>query len=214
MSSDLNRRGALFSKVASNYDSFLDLVTFGTYAKFLKQAVRVLAPVKEERVLDLGSGTGRAAFWISQLVGEHGVVVGMDKAEGMVDSAKKQYGGSKSLVFIKQDMTRTWSYRNPFDGIFLSFSLHELPESGRKRTLEQSCQALSEKGRIVIADFNPQITGWKRALLQGFFQIFERPNRSFLNFRQKEVLREIGFQRIKFAYVLGGLLQITLAYKT
>jgi ubiquinone/menaquinone biosynthesis C-methylase UbiE len=131
----------------------------------------------------------------------------------MIDAAKNQYGQSKNLIFVKQDVTKAWSYRNPFDGIFLSFSLHELPEYSYRKVLEQSYLALSEKGRIVIADFNPQITGRKRTLLQTFFNIFERSNLGFLEFRQREVLKEVGFQRIRSAPALGGILQITLAYK-
>ena len=213
MPSSFDRRASFFNRIAPNYDSFLDLLTFGAYAKFLKKAIRILAPMRGERVLDLCSGTGRVAAWISELVGEEGIVVGMDKAEGMIDAAKNQYGQSKNLVFVKQDVTRAWSYRNPFDGVFLSFSLHELPEYGYRKVLEQSYLALSEKGRIVIADFNPQITGRKRTLLQTFFNIFERSNLGFLEFRQREVLKEVGFQRIRSAPALGGILQITLAYK-
>lgn len=213
MSPSFDRRAYFFNKIAPNYDSFLDLLTFGAYAKFLKKAIRILAPMSGERVLDLCSGSGRVAAWISEMVGEEGVVVGMDKAEGMIDAAKNQYGQSKNLVFVKQDVTRAWSYRNPFDGIFLSFSLHELPEQSYGRVLEQSYQALSDKGRIVIADFNPQVTGRKGTLLQIFFKTFERANLGFLEFRLREALREVGFQKIRSAPALGGILQITLAYK-
>lgn len=209
-----DRRMAFFGKFAADYDSFLDLFTFGTYAKFLNKAVKILAPKKGERILDLGSGTGRVAFWMFERVGQDGLVVGMDNAEGMVDAAKTRYGYSNNLIFIKQDVTRSWSYRNPFDGILASFSLHELPEKGRRRVLEQSYLALSDQGRLVVADFNPQISGWKRTLLGLFFNIFERPNLGFLHYGIREELKEVGFNRIKSMPVLGGLLQITLAYKT
>ncbi len=209
-----DRRMAFFGKIAADYDSFLDLFTFGTNAKFLKKAVKILAPRKGERILDLGSGTGRVAFWIFEMVGQEGLIVGMDNAEGMVDAAKMRYGHSNNLIFIKQDVTRSWSYRNPFDGIFASFSIHELPEKGRRRVLEQSFHALSDQGRMVVADFNPQISGWKGTLLGVFFNIFERPNLDFLHYGLREELKEVGFNRIKSVPVLGGLLQITLAYKT
>ena len=209
-----DRRMAFFGKIAADYDFFIDLCTLGTNARFLKKAVKILAPRKGERILDLGSGTGRVASWIFEMVGQEGLVVGMDNADGMVDAAKTRYAYPKNLIFLKQDITRSWSYRNPFDGILASFSIHELPEKGRRRVLEQSILALSDQGRIVVADFNPEISGWKRTLLGVFFNIFERPNLDFLRYGLREELTGVGFKRIKSMPFLGGLLQITLAYKT
>jgi len=79
-----------FARSAPHYDSFLDLVTFGQYAKFLKKAVEILAPRRGERILDLWSGTGRAASWMTIAVGDIGEVVGLDITEGMVKVAKER----------------------------------------------------------------------------------------------------------------------------
>jgi len=77
MSSNSNHRIVFFEKIAPTYDFFLDLLTFGLYAKFLKRAVTILAPQKGEKILDLCSGTGRAASWMAQAVGEEGEVIGI-----------------------------------------------------------------------------------------------------------------------------------------
>ena len=61
MSPDLHDRVDLFGKTAPYYDFFVDLITFGQYARFLRTAVGILAPRRGERILELCSGTGRAA---------------------------------------------------------------------------------------------------------------------------------------------------------
>jgi ubiquinone/menaquinone biosynthesis C-methylase UbiE len=79
------QRVYFFEKTAPYYDLLLDILTFGMYARFLRRAVQVLDPKEGEKILDLCSGTGRAASWIAQLVGKEGEVVGMDIAKEMLE---------------------------------------------------------------------------------------------------------------------------------
>ena len=206
-------RKDIFEKIAPHYDLLLGILTFGNYAKFLRKAVKVLGPKRGEKILDLCSGTGRVASWILQAVGEKGEVTGMDITQSMIDVAKERYGKSGNLIFLKKDVTRPWEYQNHFDGIFTSFALHELPEKYRLGVLEQSYSALKGKGRMVIADFNPHVSGIARMISLAFFKLFERGNLNFFDFDQKETLKRVGFKKIKTFSISGGILQITLARK-
>jgi demethylmenaquinone methyltransferase/2-methoxy-6-polyprenyl-1,4-benzoquinol methylase len=209
-----HQRIDFFGKSAPYYDIILDLLTFGQYAKFLKRGVEILAPQKGERILDLCSGTGRVASWMVQAVGDEGEVVGMDISKSMVEVAKRRYGGLKSVMFLNKDATKPWDYQNYFDGIFTSYALHELPEKKRLGALEHSCLALKEKGRMVIADFNPQVSGIGKAILLPFFKLFERDNLNFFWFDQNEMLKKVGFKKISNFPVLAGMFQITLAHRS
>jgi demethylmenaquinone methyltransferase / 2-methoxy-6-polyprenyl-1,4-benzoquinol methylase len=200
-----------FGKSAPYYDTILDLLTFKQYAGFQKRAMEVLAPQSGEKILDLCSGTGRVASWIAQAVGKEGEVVGMDISKRMVEVAKRRYGGLKRVVFLHKDVTKPWQYQNYFDGIFTSFAIHELPEKKRLGALEHSFRALKEKGRMVIADFNPQVSGIRKTILLAFFKLFERDNLNFFSFDQNELLKKVGFEWIETLPVLSGMFQITLA---
>jgi demethylmenaquinone methyltransferase/2-methoxy-6-polyprenyl-1,4-benzoquinol methylase len=203
-----------FGKSAPYYDSILDLLTFGQYAEFQKRAVKILSPEKGDKILDLCSGTGRVASWMAAIVGDEGEVVGLDITESMVKVAKERYGGLRNLIFQQRDVTKPWDYQNYFDGIFTSFAIHELPEKKRLGALEHSYLALKEKGRMVIADFNPQVSGIARTISRIFFNLFERENFNFFSFNQNEMLKRVGFKRIRSFPVLGGILQITLAHRS
>lgn len=202
-----------FGKSAPYYDTILDLLTFNQYAGFQKRAMEVLAPQSGEKILDLCSGTGRVASWIAQAVGEEGEVVGMDISKSMVEVAKRRYGGIKRVIFLHKDVTKPWEYQNYFDGIFTSFALHELPEKKRLGALEHSFQALKERGRMVIVDFNPQVSGRGKTILLAFFKLFERDNLNFFSFDQNELLKMVGFKRIEAFPVLAGMFHITLAQR-
>ena len=202
-----------FGKSAPYYDTILDLLTFKQYAGFQKRAMEVLAPQSGEKILDLCSGTGRVASWIAQAVGEEGEVVGMDISKSMVEVAKRRYGGIKRVIFLHKDVTKPWEYQNYFDGIFTSFALHELPEKKRLGALEHSFQTLKERGRMVIVDFNPQVSGRGKTILLAFFKLFERDNLNFFSFDQNEMLKRVGFKRIRTFPVLASMFQITLAQR-
>jgi ubiquinone/menaquinone biosynthesis C-methylase UbiE len=202
-----------FEKAAPYYDLFIDILTIGMYARFLRKAVEVLDPKEGEKILDLCSGTGRAASWIVHAVGEDGEAVGMDIAKEMVEVSNDRYGKLERLTFLQKDVTEPWDYRDHFNGILTSFSLHELPEPERLGVLEKSYFALKEQGRMVIADFNPQASGWRKIILLSFFKLFEGDNVNFFFFNQNEMLRKVGFRKIKVFLVLNGLFQITVAHR-
>jgi ubiquinone/menaquinone biosynthesis C-methylase UbiE len=208
-----SQRNDFFHKTAPYYDTLLHLLTFGGYGRFLRKAIKILAPQKGEKILDLCSGTGRVASWISRAVGEEGEVIGMDITQSMIDVAKGRYGALENLIFLKKDVTRPWEYQNHFDGIFMSFSIHELPGKYRFGVLERSYAALKGGGRMVIADFHPQPSGIAKIFSLIFFKLFERENLSFFFFPQNETLRRVGFRKIRTFPVLGGIFQITLAHR-
>jgi len=202
-----------FHWIAPYYDTLVHLLTFGGYEKFLRKAVKILAPQKGEKILDLCSGTGKAVSWMAEAVGEKGEVVGVDITQSMINVAKEHYGALANVIFLKKDVTQPWEYRDHFDGIITSFSIHELPEKYRAGVLERCYSALKGQGRMVIADFHPQPLGMAKFFSLIFFKLFERRNISFLSFPQNETLKRAGFRKVRTFPVLGSVFQITLAQR-
>ncbi len=209
----IQHRIDFFEKFASHYDLFLDLLTLGQYSGFQRKALKVLAPHVGEKMLDLCSGTGRVASWMATAVGDKGEVVGIDLSKRMVELARRRCRKFKNVSFLLQDVTQRWPFQNYFDGIFTSFALHELPEKNRLEVLGHCYQALKERGRMVIADFNPNISGYGETILLVFFKLFERENLNFFSFGQEAVLKRAGFKRSETLLVLRNMFQITVAYR-
>jgi hypothetical protein len=67
---------------------------------------------------------------------------------------------------------------------------------------------------MVIADFNPQVSGIRKTILLAFFKLFERDNLNFFSFDQNELLKKVGFEWIETLPVLSGMFQITLAQRS
>ncbi|NXH19352.1 AS3MT methyltransferase, partial [Bucco capensis] len=104
------------------------------------------------RILDLGSGSGRDCYLLSQLVGEQGRVTGIDMTEGQVEVAKKH---------IAYHMDK-FGYQKP-NVEFLQGYLEKLGDAG----------LADESYDIVISNCVINLTPNKRAVLREAYRVLK-----------------------------------------
>ncbi|MFC4247631.1 class I SAM-dependent methyltransferase [Natribaculum luteum] len=102
--------------------------------------VDLLEPAKDERILDLGCGTGHLTAQISNSGAN---VVGLDSSEEMVAKARKTY---PECEFVHAD-ARNFAFEDPFDAVFSNAALHWIPE--QDAVLDSVADALVPEGRFV-----------------------------------------------------------------
>lgn len=108
--------------------------------------VKLLAPQKGERILDIGCGTGR----LTQVIADAGAdVVGIDTSPEMIAQARAQY---PKLEFQVAD-GQSFVCRQKFDACFSNAALHWMREP--ERVLQSVSSALRPQGRFV-AEFGGQ----------------------------------------------------------
>lgn len=99
-----------------------------------------LNPQPNEKILDLGCGTGELTYQIAQSGAE---VVGVDQSEEMVRRAKQQY---PTMSFQEMDATQLAGLPQ-FDAVFSNAALHWVLKA--KQAIQQTYQHLKPKGRLV-----------------------------------------------------------------
>ena len=69
------------------------------------QAIKILKPKVGEKILDIGCGTGSTSQTLSNLVGESGLVTGIDISKPILNFAEKERESKKikNINFIKED---------------------------------------------------------------------------------------------------------------
>jgi ubiquinone/menaquinone biosynthesis C-methylase UbiE len=75
--------------VAEHFDGRTDYSRSEIHRRLADRLIRLAAPQRNERVLDVATGTGFVAIEVAHLVGEHGRVVGVDISPGMLAQAAK-----------------------------------------------------------------------------------------------------------------------------
>uniref|UniRef100_G3Q2P3 Arsenite methyltransferase n=1 Tax=Gasterosteus aculeatus TaxID=69293 RepID=G3Q2P3_GASAC len=113
------------------------------------------------RVLDLGSGSGRDCYMLSQLVGETGHVTGIDMTEDQLDVARtyvdhhaKEFGYKESNVSFVQGyieaLTEAGLEKNSFDIIISNCVVNLSPD--KKRVLAEAYSVLKDGGELYFSD--------------------------------------------------------------
>src|SRR5262245_16479061 len=68
------------------------------------------------RVLDVGSGAGDVAFLAADLVGESGLIVGVDRSSAAVEAARARADAAlRSNVFFREGDPAEMTFEEPFD---------------------------------------------------------------------------------------------------
>ncbi|HHY73435.1 MAG TPA: methyltransferase domain-containing protein [Bacillus bacterium] len=102
--------------------------------------VELLAPKKDEKILDLGCGTGDLAKKLYDM----GIqVMGVDNSANMVNQAKGKYPEIKFHIHDVLDLP----YKDEFDAVFSNAVLHWIKEP--KEALKNIYKSLRKGGRFV-----------------------------------------------------------------
>jgi demethylmenaquinone methyltransferase/2-methoxy-6-polyprenyl-1,4-benzoquinol methylase len=142
---------------ARNYytrlSSWYDLMTGSSEDIFRKQGLEVLDPQVGEKILEIGSGTGKSLLEISNRVGNKGYIFGIDLADGMTDISRIRLEDApykKRIAVCIADGANQPLKDNYFDAVFISFTLELFDNPEIHQVLLQCKQVLKEGGRIVI----------------------------------------------------------------
>ena len=55
---------------ARHYDNLMDIITFGKYSSFIEDAIKLMKIRPDDRIIDLGAGTGRNACLMMKYLSE------------------------------------------------------------------------------------------------------------------------------------------------
>ncbi|MDQ3948489.1 MAG: methyltransferase domain-containing protein [Thermoproteota archaeon] len=137
----------LEESAAESYERYLVPLFFAPGAQYLIE----LAALKEgERVLDLACGTGIVARSAASKVGTNGMVVGLDRNEGMLAVARKASPDISPLIKWRQGDARSIPFPDAtFDIVFCQQGLQFFPD--RSDALREAYRVLAPNGRFVLS---------------------------------------------------------------
>jgi len=121
----------------------------------LQQLTRVLIdeldPQDGDRILDVGTGTGRVGMALANIV-PRGLIVGIDSGYGMLKVAKEKVSASRiGNLFLVRGEAETISFLpHVFDRACLMLSFHHF--SDPEKAIKEIYQTLRTKGYLVSVD--------------------------------------------------------------
>ncbi len=143
-----------------------DYIVKPAFVELRKKNLRQLNPVKNEKILLTGIGTGLDIPWLP-----HGPrYTGIDLTPAMLERARKQIGSRDDIELKIADAMQMPFADNHFDTIIMHLILAVVPDS--QRALQEAQRVLRPGGRILILD--KFIRPGKLALTRRLLSIFLR----------------------------------------
>jgi demethylmenaquinone methyltransferase/2-methoxy-6-polyprenyl-1,4-benzoquinol methylase len=145
---------SLFGKVPLEYDVLLGLLTFTQDRRWRTYVVSRARPLKDDKILDVATGTGLLAADFARVVSGNGSVVGVDLTLSMLKTARwrlqrKGLGGQVDWVLARAESL-------PFrDGCFgsASISLALRNVSDAQLTFREMFRTTGRGGVVISLDF-------------------------------------------------------------
>ena len=155
VASRIDLSGTAFSDVdrtgyASSFIAYLDEAK-NQFTRVKSASYSLLRLQPNDKVLDVGCGTGDDVREIAALVGGKGMAVGADKSESMIVEARRRaVGCSLPVQFQVSDAEQLPWESNAFDACRADRLLQHV--SDPNRAFQELCRVLKPGGRLVIAD--------------------------------------------------------------
>ncbi len=144
-------RGRTLDHAAAVYDLLAPLMTLGQEGRYRQLAIRLLDLTGNERVLDIGCGTGVLTRLIAQRIPD-GRAVGLDAAPKMVEVARRRAVGLPQLSFAV-GVAECLGYPDAsFDRAVSTFFYHHIDADLKRRSLAELLRVLKPGGKLIIVD--------------------------------------------------------------
>ena len=217
-----------YTRIADMYEA--NVVPF--YEPLARRLVEMAGLHQGQTVLDVGTGTGLAAFLAARLVGPTGRVLGVDLSDGMLSVATRKIRDSqfKNLEFKKMDETALDLPDNSFDMVISNLGLGRFNEDlGFKETY----RVLKPGGILVFDEWtgsmqnskinsvlretldkhrtrnpSPLLAGTREAGTH-IFQFYERVTDGSV---LKSMLRDAGFRKVSSSTIQFNSIRPTLEH--
>jgi len=199
---------------AAHYDFIMNLMSLGRYANFIKEAVSLMHIRPEDKIIDLGCGTGRNAHLMISYLSEKGRLLGMDISNEMEKQFCSRFKEFTIVSFLKQRIDQPFEFTDTFDKAFISFVIHGLPHQVREKTIQNVTDHLKPGGKFFILDYNEFSLQDMSLHLRVPFKIMECPHAfDFIKRDWKGILKDFGFRTFQehlFFWNYARLLEASL----
>lgn len=178
---------------------YWQLMNWTGMAAPLHQQIAAVGQIRpDERVLDLGAGTGELTLLLKTRVGDRGLAAGLDiTLPSLRRSLRRARNFDVPARFVGGDAVHLPFAPGSFDAITCSLMAHHLPDPAKRAMFAEIHRVLRPGGRLVFFDLTRPVTAsewWRVWAILSLDLLFEW-DRAFANLRGAlpEMIRDAGF---------------------
>jgi ubiquinone/menaquinone biosynthesis C-methylase UbiE len=151
-------RGLRVDGRAGIVDLLENMISLGRLRRILDSTLNAAALRPNDRLLDVGCGTGRLAIKATSALGAGGTLAvhatGIDATPGMIELARNNARRAKSPARFQIGVGESLSFDDgTMDAVISSYFFHHLPSDVKRQALREMWRVLAPGGRLVITDY-------------------------------------------------------------
>jgi len=219
----------VFNKVYDKYDLMNDIMSLGTHRKWKKHLVSWLNPKKNNKIIDVASGTGDIAKLCSEYSRNECEMTCVEPNEKMFLEGKKKLKNFDKIKWFLSPAEKLPFKDNSFDYYVISFGIRNVTDLNK--SISEAYRVLKNGGRFFCLEFSKveneifQII-YKRysklipslgKLIAGSEMPYDYLVQSIEEFYdQKEFLKKLsdgGFINVKYRNLTNGVAAIHTGWK-
>ena len=223
----------VFSKVAPRYDLMNDLMSGGLHRLWKDDLIGALAPPKGDTpfgLLDVAGGTGDVAFRFLDAGGTGARAVICDISPEMMEAGKARAKGREALTFVQGNAENLPFEDRSFDAYTIAFGIRNVTHVDK--ALSEAFRMLKPGGRFLCLEFSSvemplldtlydaySFTAIPRLgqLVAGDAESYRYLVESIRRFPDQEcfaeMIRDAGFERVRYRNLTGGIAAIHAAWR-
>ncbi|MEA3500640.1 MAG: class I SAM-dependent methyltransferase [Candidatus Marinimicrobia bacterium] len=199
---------------AKFYDKVMNIMTFGGYSIFIKNAIKSVKLNPDDNILDFGAGTGRNALLMDKQLSDKGEILGLEISDLMISQFKKKTENHPNINAINKRIDQPFQLEKKYDKIFISFVFHGFPFEIQKNIIKNAFNNLKNDGEFVILDFGHFDTEKTPFYFRIPFKAIECKYAFEYTKRDWEkILSEYGFKNFEKKLFLGKYIRLLKAKK-
>ena len=166
-----DRAQAIFTEIASQYERFNHVSSFGQDRRWLKRLVQEAHITGSSRVLDVAGGTGEVTFAICNQCHPAYIVLSdytpamLEQAQVRIDAGENRSVAVSTQVVDAQDMPFE---DNSFDVVTMAYGIRNMPD--RMAALREIHRVLVPGGHVAILEFSTP----PNAVMRTFYHLYLR----------------------------------------
>ena len=218
----------VFHSVAARYDLMNDLMSGGIHRIWKRFTIELSGVRPGNSVLDIAGGTGDLAARFSRIVGSDGTVVLADINASMLEVGRDKLldgGYQGNIAFVQADAQYLPFPDDSFDCITIAFGLRNVTE--KETALASMLRVLRPGGRLLVLEFSkPDNELLSRAYDTYSFRVLPLMGRLVANDADsyqylaesirmhpdqetlKEMMEDVGFSRVEYHNMTGGIVAL------
>ena len=218
----------VFSDVASNYDLMNDVMSFGAHRLWKTIFIDIVNPLKGEKIIDVGSGSGDLVLEI-QKKNSNTIIDIVDLNQEMLNEGKKRIKKG-NVKFYLQNAENLKFDNHTYDKYLISFCLRNI--TNIDQALKEAFRVLKPGGKYYCMEFSKPTSiplrkiysFYKSNFIPLFGKVFARNqeaynylNESIDMFPNQEILKNkiehTGFKSVKYTNLFDGIVSIHTGFK-